>query len=115
MHGELKESMLCILHFGDPGSTGLPYPYGWSPSVLGMWLSLRLSDNFLGICYLEPIVNSLEIVHPYLQMLFMLNFSIPNRGGMRYVINFTECALRATAILLAGHSARGYSINAGDC
>lgn len=22
MHGELKESMLCILHFGDPGSTG---------------------------------------------------------------------------------------------
>ena len=97
--------------FWRPWFYWFPYPYGCSPSVLGVWLSLRLSDNFLGTCYLEPVVNNLEIFHPYLQMLFMLNFSVPNRGGRRYVFKFTARALRATAILWAGpgiqHKCRG--------
>lgn len=91
--------MLCILHVVDPGSADFPCISGWSPSVLGMWLSLRLSDNLLGTCYLKPIVNHLQNFHPCLQILLMLNFSSPNPGEWKYIFKFSAHALRAAGLL----------------
>ena len=93
-------SMLCILHFLHPGSAGFPYACGRSPS-LGMWLPLRLSDSLSGRCLMEPIVNHLEIFHPYVQMLLVLNISSPNPGGRRHIFKLPTHALGAAALLWA--------------
>lgn len=54
------ESVLCILHFLDPGSAGFPYPCGCLHSMLSTYLSPRLSIIF-GTYFYEPAVSHLEI------------------------------------------------------
>lgn len=63
-------SVLCILHFLDPCPVVFHTPCGWS-FLLGICLSLGLSNSVAGICFPEPVANHLEIFHPYVKMLLV--------------------------------------------